>query len=229
VRDRITDAYLARELPGGQRLVAADLVRLVGAREGRVRQVLGPLGPPTATAPAARSGDRRWSRTAAGRPGWIGPPAATRTRDGSSPSLASRSKSPRSRPSAKAARSATSAWSWRSRPPAASTATTASSAAPYPAERSRLRGNPFAEPAPYRQDRELAEQAHQLASEVGLRQAARQLGIHRDALKAAFTQWGLPALQRRVGWQPNRFLSDRAEAERAFALAERLGSINGAA
>jgi hypothetical protein len=34
---------------------------------------------------------------------------------------------------------------------------------------------------------------------VGLRQAARQLGIHRDALKAAFAQWGLPALQGRHG------------------------------
>jgi hypothetical protein len=26
--------------------------------------------------------------------------------------------------------------------------------------------------------------------------------------------------QQRVGWQPSRFLTDRAEAERAFALAE---------
>jgi len=32
-----------------------------------------------------------------------------------------------------------------------------------------------------------------------------------------------------VGWQPSRFLADRGEAERAFALAERLGSINAAA
>jgi hypothetical protein len=32
-----------------------------------------------------------------------------------------------------------------------------------------------------------------------------------------------------VGWQPSRFLADRAEAERAFQLAERLGSINAAA
>jgi hypothetical protein len=32
-----------------------------------------------------------------------------------------------------------------------------------------------------------------------------------------------------VGWQPSRFLSDRAEAERAFQLAEQLGSINAAA
>jgi hypothetical protein len=35
--------------------------------------------------------------------------------------------------------------------------------------------------------------------------------------------------QLRVGWQPSRFLSDRAEAERAFALAEQLGSVNAAA
>ena len=32
-----------------------------------------------------------------------------------------------------------------------------------------------------------------------------------------------------LGWQPSRFLSDRAEAERAFALAEELGSVNAAA
>jgi hypothetical protein len=31
-----------------------------------------------------------------------------------------------------------------------------------------------------------------------------------------------------LGWQPSRFLADRAEAERAFALAERLGSVNAA-
>jgi hypothetical protein len=38
----------------------------------------------------------------------------------------------------------------------------------------------------------------------------------------------LPTRQR-VGWQPSRFLADRAEAERAFALAEQLGSVNAAA
>jgi hypothetical protein len=36
-------------------------------------------------------------------------------------------------------------------------------------------------------------------------------------------------LRCQVGWQPSRFLADRTEAERAFALAERLGSINAAA
>ena len=32
-----------------------------------------------------------------------------------------------------------------------------------------------------------------------------------------------------MGWQPSRFLTDRAEAERAFQLAEQLGSVNAAA
>jgi hypothetical protein len=32
-----------------------------------------------------------------------------------------------------------------------------------------------------------------------------------------------------VGWQPSRFLADRAEAERAFALAEQLGNVNATA
>jgi len=32
-----------------------------------------------------------------------------------------------------------------------------------------------------------------------------------------------------LGWQPSRFLADRAEAERAFALVEQLGSVNAAA
>jgi hypothetical protein len=35
--------------------------------------------------------------------------------------------------------------------------------------------------------------------------------------------------QQRVGWQPSRFLTDRTEAERAYALAEQLGSVNAAA
>jgi hypothetical protein len=32
-----------------------------------------------------------------------------------------------------------------------------------------------------------------------------------------------------LGWQPSRFLADRAAAERAFQLAEQLGSVNAAA
>jgi hypothetical protein len=37
------------------------------------------------------------------------------------------------------------------------------------------------------------------------------------------------ALPDLLGWQPSRFLTDRAEAERAFRLAEQLGSVNAAA
>jgi hypothetical protein len=42
-------------------------------------------------------------------------------------------------------------------------------------------------------------------------------------------QWGLGMPLQWVGWQPSRFLADRGEAERAFALAEQLGSVNAAA
>jgi hypothetical protein len=39
-----------------------------------------------------------------------------------------------------------------------------------------------------------------------------------------------PILGRRpLGWQPSRFLTDRAEAEHAFQLAEQHGSVNAAA
>src|SRR5215207_1904662 len=38
-----------------------------------------------------------------------------------------------------------------------------------------------------------------------------------------------PSRQSHLGWQPSRYLSDRAEAERAFQLAEQLGSVNAAA
>jgi hypothetical protein len=41
-------------------------------------------------------------------------------------------------------------------------------------------------------------------------------------------QWSLGLLGGGVGWQPSRSLVDRAEAERAFELAERLGSVNAA-
>ena len=37
------------------------------------------------------------------------------------------------------------------------------------------------------------------------------------------------ALPDLLGWPPSRFLADRAEAERAFQLAEQLGSVNAAA
>jgi hypothetical protein len=41
--------------------------------------------------------------------------------------------------------------------------------------------------------------------------------------------WFAPSRQSHLGWQPSRFLTDRAEAERAFQLAQQLGSVNAAA
>jgi hypothetical protein len=43
------------------------------------------------------------------------------------------------------------------------------------------------------------------------------------------TAWSAPSRPSHLGWQPSRFLADRAEAARAFALAEQLRSVNAAA
>jgi len=57
----------------------------------------------------------------------------------------------------------------------------------------------------------------------------RHLGVRQHPLKAERAAEQVGRHDRHtLGWQPSRFLSDRAEAERAFALAERLGSINAA-
>jgi WhiB family redox-sensing transcriptional regulator len=227
---RIEQLWRLWEVQGGQRLGFADLARIVGIREGRVRQVLGPL----------RTAYRNTTHGQAGRPlvveddgrqAWLDR-AACRDQD-------PERFFPEPGEQVKAAEAKAICASCQVRDHCLDLAVKAAGGidadhgifgGTLPGERSPLRGNNrFPEPSAYRQQRQLAEQAHQLAGEVGLRQAARQLGIHRDALKAAFTQWGLPPLERRVGWQPSRFLTDRAEAERAFALAERLGSVNAAA
>jgi WhiB family transcriptional regulator, redox-sensing transcriptional regulator len=227
---RIEQLWRLWEVQGGQRLAFADVARIVGVREGRVRQVLGPLR----TAHRNTTPSDRPERPAVveddGRQAWLDR-AACRGQD-------PERFFPGSGEQVKTAEAKAICQGCQVRDHCLDLAVKAAGGlagdhgvfgGTLPDERSRLRGNRFPEPSAYRQDRALAEQAHALAGEVGLRQAARQLGIHRDALKAAFRQWGLPALARRVGWQPSRFLADRAEAERAFALAERLGSVNAAA
>jgi WhiB family transcriptional regulator, redox-sensing transcriptional regulator len=226
---RIEQLWQLWEAEGGQRLEFADVARLVGVREGRVRQVLGPL----------RTAHRNTTTDQAARPlviedggqqAWLDQ-AACRDQD-------PERFFPEPGEHVKAAEAKAICGGCQVRDHCLDLAVKAAGGigqdhgvfgGTLPTERSPLRGNAFPEPSAFRQHRELAEQAHQLAGEVGLRQAARQLGIHRDALTGAFQQWGLPPLQRRVGWQPSRFLSDRAEAERAFQLAERLGSVNAAA
>jgi WhiB family redox-sensing transcriptional regulator len=226
---RITQLWRLWEVQGGQRLEVADLARIVGVREGRVRQVLGPLRTARRNTNSEQEA-RPLVIEDGGRQAWLDRAAC---RD-----LDPERFFPESGEQVKAAEAKAICASCQVRDHCLDLAVKAARGidgdhgvfgGTLPAERSRLRGNAFPEPSAYRQDRELAEAAHALAGEVGLRQAARQLGIHRDALRAAFRQWGLPALARRMGWQPSRFLADRAEAERAFALAEQLGSVNAAA
>jgi len=228
---RIEQLWQVWEVQGGQPLASADVARLVGVREGRVRQVLGPLRTARRHATEAeRAGGPVAVIEDGGRQGWLDQ-AACRDQD-------PERFFPEPGEQVKAAEAKAICAGCQVRDPCLQLAVKAAGGidgdhgvfgGTLPSERSPLRGNTFPEPSAYRQQRELAEQAHQLASQVGLRQAAKRLGIHRDALTAAFQQWSLPALERRLGWQPTRFLADRAEAERAFRLAERLGSVNAAA
>jgi hypothetical protein len=226
---RITQLWRVWEVEGGQRLEFSQVARLVGVREGRVRQVLGPLRTAHRNTTTGRA-EPALVVEDDGRQAWLDQAAC---RD-----LDPERFFPESGEHTKAAEAKAICGSCQVRDQCLDLAVKAAGGLDHdhgvfggilPAERSRLRGNTFPEPSVLRERRELAEQAHQLANQVGLRQAARQLGIHRDALTAAFTQWDLPAPERRVGWQPSRFLTDRAEAERAFQLAEQLGSVNAAA
>jgi WhiB family transcriptional regulator, redox-sensing transcriptional regulator len=228
---RIEQLWRLWEAEGGQRLAFADVARLVGVREGRVRQVLGPLRTAHRHATQAeRTGQPITVVEDGGRQAWLDQ-AACRDSDPEQffPELGEHTK---------AAEAKAICASCQVRDHCLDLAVKAAGGLDHdhgvfggtvPAERSRLRGNRFPEPSVLREHRELAEAAHALAGELGLRGAARQLGIHRDALKAAFAHWELPMPQQRVGWQPSRFLADRAEAERAYALAEQLGSVNAAA
>jgi hypothetical protein len=140
---RIEQLWRLWELQGGQRLATADPAHIVGVREGRVRQVLGPL----------RTAHRN--------------------------TITDREERPvRDRCLELAVKAA-----------GGLDCDHGVFGSTLPGERSPLRGNAFSESSACRQQRQLAEQAHQLAGQVGLRQAARRLGVHRDALKAAFAQW----------------------------------------
>ena len=228
---RIEQLWRLWEAEGGQRLAFADVARLVGVREGRVRQVLGPLRTAHRNATEAERADRPVAVVEDdGRQAWLDQAAC---RD-----LDPERFFPESGEQTKAAEAKAICASCQVRDQCRDLAVKAAGGLDHdhgvfggtlPAERSRLRGNTFPEPSVLPGAPRPGRAAHQLASQVGLRQAARQLGVHRDALNAAFTQWDLPAPERRVGWQPSRFLTDRAEAERAFQLAEQLGSVNAAA
>jgi WhiB family transcriptional regulator, redox-sensing transcriptional regulator len=216
--ERIEQLWRLWEADGGQRLAAADVARVVGVREGRVRQVLGPLR----TAHRNATEVERAAGPVAvveddGRQGWLDQAAC---RD-----LDPERFFPESGEQVKAAEAKAICAGCQVRDHCRDLAVKAAGGldqdhgvfgGTLPEERSRLRGNHFPEPSVLRERRNLAEAAHALAGEVGMRQAARQLGIHRDALKAAFIQWDLPLPERRVGWQPSRMR--RIAAQRSLVL-----------
>jgi Transcription factor WhiB len=96
-----------------------------------------------------------------------------------------------------------------------------------PHERTALRANiPFDHHKQWLADRAAAEHAHQLAVEVGPQEAAKQLGTYASTLRRAWDQWGLDYPGRP---RSSPYARDREQAERAFRLAEELGSVPAAA
>ena len=114
----------------------------------------GRCAPPTATPPQAERAGAAGRGGRGRRPAGLAGPGrlpGSATPSGSSPSPASRPRRPRPRPSAPPARSATSAWSWPSRPPAGSTTITACSAAPCRPSAAGCAATRFPEPSAYRE------------------------------------------------------------------------------
>ncbi len=91
-------------------------------------------------------------------------------------------------------------------------------------ERRRLRGRQsLATPTAFYQDREQAANALTLARQVGIVQAARQLGVSTEALYSAWDHHQLGRPHGHRGSAPSVFLTDRAAAERAFQRARQVG------
>jgi WhiB family transcriptional regulator, redox-sensing transcriptional regulator len=229
---RITQLWQVVEQQGGQHLDAPAVARMLGIPAGRVRQVLGPLR--TSQRQAADQQTTPEQRLplvpGEGRLGWMDQAACK--------GMATERFFPETGEGRKAAEAKAICATCQVQAPCRELAVRGADSvdsdfgvfgATVPTERSHLRPSRFPEPSAYRQDRAVAERAHELASRVGLRQAAQQLGVSRDTLKNAWSHWNLPQPQGKVGHQPSRFLADRSEAERAFRLAEQLGSINAAA
>jgi WhiB family transcriptional regulator, redox-sensing transcriptional regulator len=230
--ERIRQLWQVVERDGGQRLDAPAVARMLGVREGRVRQVLGPLRTQQRQAAdqQATPAGRLPLVAGEGRLGWMDQAACK--------GMATERFFPETGEGRKASEAKAICADCEVQQPCRDLAVKAADSldsdhgvfgGTVPTERSHLRPNRFPEPGAYRQNRELAERAHELAGRVGLRQAARELGVSRDTLKTAWAHWSMPQPQGKVGHPPSRFLADRSEAERAFRLAEQLGSINAAA
>jgi hypothetical protein len=230
--ERIQQLWRVVERDGEQRLDAPAVARMLGIREGRVRQVLGPLR--TQQRHAADQQTPREQRPSLvpgeGRLGWMDQAACK--------GMPTERFFPETGEGRKASEAKQVCAGCQVQAPCRELAVRGADSldsdhgifgGTVPTERGHLRPNRFPEPSAYRQHREVAEQARELASRVGLRQAAQQLGVSHDTLKNAWAHWNLPQPQPKPTNPPSRFLTDRSEAERAFRLAEQLGSINAAA
>jgi hypothetical protein len=231
--ERIQQLWRVVERDGGQRLDAPAVARMLSIREGRVRQVLGPLRTQQRHAADQQTPrPEQWLLLVAGegRLGWMDEAACK--------GMVTERFFPDPGEGRKAREAKAICAGCGVQEPCRDLAVRAADSlegdhgvfgGTVPTERSHLRPNQFPEATAYRQDRQLAQRAHELAGRVGLRQAARELGASRDTLKRAWEHWGMPQPEGRVGHQPSRFLADRDQAERAFRLAEELGSVNAAA
>jgi WhiB family redox-sensing transcriptional regulator len=230
--ERITQLWRVVERDGEQRLDAPAVARMLGIREGRVRQVLGPLR--TQQRQVADQQPAQAERlplvAGEGRLGWMDEAACK--------GMATDRFFPEQGEGRKASEAKAICAGCQVQEPCRELAVRGADSldsdhgifgGTVPTERGHLRPNRFPEPSAYRQHREVAERARELASRVGLRQAAQQLGVSRDTLKNAWAHWNLPQPQPKPTNPPSRFLTDRDQAEQAFRLAEQLGSINAAA
>jgi DNA-binding GntR family transcriptional regulator len=226
MRQRIEHAYRERELEGGRWVNLTDLARELGTSKAYVQRVISPLRAthrqqhPTPGAPAAdaaRLEGRGWLELAACKD--------------SDPELFFPERGEQAKGQAAKQVCASCQVQQQCRDLAVRASASREEdhgifAATTPHERSGLRGNPTPGPSIWYQDRAAAEEAHRLAVQVGPVAAAAELGTATSTLARAFARWGLDYPGRP---RASQFARDPDKAREAFALAEQLGSVKGAA
>jgi WhiB family redox-sensing transcriptional regulator len=80
------------------------------------------------------------------------------------------------------------------------------------------------QPADITQDPVKAREAFALVEQVGWVKAAREVGVARRTLRAAFVQWGMAEPVHRGPRAPTRLATDRGAAEEALELAVQVGT-----
>src|SRR5918996_1603442 len=84
------------------------------------------------------------------------------------------------------------------------------------------------QPAELVHDPAKAREAFALVEQVGWVKAAREVGVARRTLRAAFAQWGMGEPVHRGPRAPTRLATDRAAAEEALELAVQVGTSRAA-